>query len=133
MPRCLRTVLGSPATAIHRHQRCLRPRQSVKLQSAAAPVASAVQLPEWIFPYADAFDLDGRTVDADSIISMLTPQVSEERLARIEAVLDERTYNIIPVAEVSGQPQRQSVTAAWCTLVLLNQHENFTYYGKFQA
>lgn len=48
----------------------------------------------------DSFDIEnGRRADSQTIIDHLSSQISEERLARIDAVVAARTYSVIPVVE----------------------------------
>lgn len=51
------------------------------------------------FPYTDIFDLDGQLVHYEKVIELLSPMVTEERLARIEHVARTRTFGITPVVE----------------------------------
>ncbi len=56
-------------------------------------------MPDWLFPYTDEFVLEGRVYDSATITRLLSGQLSEERLRRINAVLEARTYNVVPLLE----------------------------------
>ena len=50
-------------------------------------------------PFASGLTLDGRPLDADRVIAILEPYLTEARRARIEDVLDGRTYAVATVVE----------------------------------
>ncbi|GIV57955.1 MAG: tRNA (guanosine(18)-2'-O)-methyltransferase [Rhodothermaceae bacterium] len=47
----------------------------------------------------DPLEVDGRRLSPESVVSILRPYLTDERAARIEAVLDGRTYTVVPVVE----------------------------------
>jgi len=47
----------------------------------------------------DAFDAGARVLSPDEVISILAPQLSDERIERIDAVLAGRTYQVAAVVE----------------------------------
>jgi hypothetical protein len=64
------------------------------------------------FPWLDAFKLDDdTTVDASTIIESLTPLLSDERIARIEAACEARIFDVLPILE---QPCDWGNVAAIC-------------------
>ncbi|KXZ56653.1 hypothetical protein GPECTOR_1g589 [Gonium pectorale] len=54
------------------------------------------------FPYSNNFVLDGRTVDAETVVRLLEPFALEDRVQRIESVVANRTYNVLPIVEALG-------------------------------
>eukprot|EP00798_Chlamydomonas_sp_ICE-L_P026004 gene26004-11696_t len=64
-----------------------------------APPPSPSPPPRIGFPYGDTIEVEGREVPSADIAEMLAPFVYEDRIARIEKVVDQRTYNILPVVE----------------------------------
>lgn len=52
------------------------------------------------FPYSDEFILDdGKTVDAATVVKLLEPFALEERVRRIEGVVRNRTFSVLPIVE----------------------------------
>eukprot|EP00887_Chlorella_sp_A99_P003681 scaffold7.g3681.t1 len=52
------------------------------------------------FPYADSFEIrKGLCINADAVIGVLSPLLTDERLARFDAVCRERTFNVLPIVE----------------------------------
>ncbi len=53
-----------------------------------------------LFPKEWTFDIGGEEpVGADAIIELLTPHISEDRRARIDAVVAQRTYSVVTVCD----------------------------------
>ena len=52
------------------------------------------------FPYShDDFDFDGHSATAAEVERAFAPLVSPERMARLESVIDQRTFDLMPVLE----------------------------------
>ena len=64
-------------------------------------------------PISEPFRVRGVSCTAAEIVAALTPVLSESRLARIEDVLDRRTYRLVPVTE--GLYDRGNVSAVMRT------------------
>jgi tRNA (guanosine-2'-O-)-methyltransferase len=60
-------------------------------------------------PHKEPFILGGQAFSAEEIIARLTPFVQARRIARIEEVVADRTYSIVPVTE--GLYDRGNVSA----------------------
>ena len=68
-------------------------KKFVKRASAAAFETSR-------FPYShDDFDFDGHSATAAEVERAFAPLVSPERMARLESVIDQRTFDLMPVLE----------------------------------
>ncbi|GIV60534.1 MAG: tRNA (guanosine(18)-2'-O)-methyltransferase [Rhodothermaceae bacterium] len=50
-------------------------------------------------PRTDPLVIDGRRLAPEAVVAILRPYLTDERAARIEAVLDGRTYTVVPVVE----------------------------------
>ncbi len=50
-------------------------------------------------PHSEPFEVGGRAFTAAEIIAALAPMLLEERRRRIDAVVAERTYSVVPVLE----------------------------------
>ena len=59
------------------------------------------------------FEYGGRTLSPESILTILAPHLSAARLERIDAVLDDRTYNLAIV--VDGMVDTGNVSAVMRT------------------
>ncbi|GIL43096.1 hypothetical protein Vafri_886 [Volvox africanus] len=52
------------------------------------------------FPYSNEFVLEnGKVVDAATVVSLLEPFALEERVRRIEGVVQNRTFSVLPIVE----------------------------------
>ncbi|EFJ42923.1 hypothetical protein VOLCADRAFT_109989 [Volvox carteri f. nagariensis] len=52
------------------------------------------------FPYSNEFVLeDGKVVDAATVVRLLAPFALEERVQRIESVVQNRTFSVLPIVE----------------------------------
>ena len=51
------------------------------------------------FPYANHFSVDGDTVPAPDLLTLLTPFVSDERVARFRAAASGRRFDVLPIIE----------------------------------
>ncbi|CAG9466060.1 unnamed protein product [Pedinophyceae sp. YPF-701] len=52
-----------------------------------------------MFPFRDDFSINGKSIDADAVIGMMSRFMSEERMERIRRVADLRTFSVVPVLE----------------------------------
>lgn len=94
-------LLARPLTAAHR-----------RLVHTRATVAVSVETEEDItrlevegsgrvagFPYVDEFNFGGELMNSDRVIQLLSPLVADGRMEKIERVISQRTYNVLPVVE----------------------------------
>ena len=52
------------------------------------------------FPYLhDSFCFDGKECTAEGLTRAFEPQVSEERIARLDAVVQQRSFDLMPILE----------------------------------
>ncbi len=65
----------------------LKPRQVRAASGRAIHVAGAGAAAPLVFPHSDIFTIDGREVHAEDVIDLLTPQVTPERLYKMQQVL----------------------------------------------
>lgn len=64
--------------------------------------------PESRFPFADSFEIDRATViTARQVIETLTPLMKEERVARIEEVVRNRSHDVLFITEGAGKTCRR--------------------------
>jgi hypothetical protein len=51
------------------------------------------------FPYVDEFNFGGEMMNSDRVIQLLSPLVADGRMEKIERVISQRTYTVLPVVE----------------------------------
>lgn len=51
------------------------------------------------FPHHEPFEVAGHALDADSVIEILEPQLTDARRERIHEVVQGRTYSVVPVLD----------------------------------
>jgi hypothetical protein len=51
------------------------------------------------FPFVDEFSFGGELMNSDRVIQLLSPLVTDERMEKIERVISQRTYTVLPVVE----------------------------------
>ena len=91
-PRRTADPSALPENPMERHRK-RRVKKFVKRASAAAFETSR-------FPYShDDFDFDGHSATAAEVERAFAPLVSPERMARLESVIDQRTFDLMPVLE----------------------------------
>jgi len=91
-PRRTADPSALPENPMERHRK-RRVKKFVKRASAAAFETSR-------FPYShDDFDFDGHSATAAEVERAFAPLVSSERMARLESVIDQRTFDLMPVLE----------------------------------
>jgi tRNA G18 (ribose-2'-O)-methylase SpoU len=91
-PRRTADPSSLPENPMERHRK-RRVKKFVKRASEAAFEKSR-------FPYShDDFDFDGFSATAADVENAFGPLVSPERMARLESVIDNRTFDLMPVLE----------------------------------
>jgi tRNA (guanosine-2'-O-)-methyltransferase len=91
-PRRTADPSSLPENPMERHRK-RRVKKFVKRASEAAFEKSR-------FPYShDDFDFDGFSATAADVENAFGPLVSPERMARLESVIDHRTFDLMPVLE----------------------------------
>ena len=112
---------SSPATSAHRGPSIKRtaqrvaPRRTAPGGGTAAPSSSSAPATEFHgrrrvrshvkpssgrFPYAhDSFEFDGLATTASELTAAFEPLVSRDRLARLDAVVEDRSFDLMPILE----------------------------------
>ena len=91
-PRRTADPSALPENPMERHRK-RRVKKFIKRASAEAFEKSR-------FPYShDDFDFDGFSATAADVERAFGPLVSPERMARLESVIDQRTFDLMPVLE----------------------------------
>mmetsp|Transcript_35997 Transcript_35997/g.80114 ORF Transcript_35997/g.80114 Transcript_35997/m.80114 type:complete len:330 (-) Transcript_35997:444-1433(-) len=51
------------------------------------------------FPFDEKFNFDGQLVDSERVVELLAPFMFEDRIQRIDEVVAQRTFSVLPVVE----------------------------------
>lgn len=94
-------LLARPLSAAHRRIVHTRATAAVSLDIEGDITRLEVEESGRVagFPYVDEFNFGGELMNSDRVIQLLSPLVAVGRLEKIESVISQRTYNVLPVVE----------------------------------